>query len=181
MTEKAHVKSTRRISKIWLVPIFVILVGGWMVYTQWRDQGPLITIELKSASGIEVNKTPIKVRDVDVGQVKKIELKPGLDGVLVTARMEASAARLLTDKTQFWVVSPRISFSEVSGLNTLISGSYIAMSANDEGNEERQFVALERPPATPIGTPGLHLTLKSDDRFAYKTGDPIIYKGFKDE
>ncbi|QCZ94047.1 intermembrane transport protein PqiB [Salinimonas iocasae] len=179
MTEKAHVKSTRRISKIWLVPIFVILVGGWMVYTQWRDQGPLITIELKSASGIEVNKTPIKVRDVDVGQVKKIELKPGLDGVLVTARMEASAARLLTDKTQFWVVSPRISFSEVSGLNTLISGSYIAMSANDEGNEERQFVALERPPATPIGTPGLHLTLKSDDRFAYKTGDPIIYKGFK--
>ncbi|MBD3585102.1 intermembrane transport protein PqiB [Salinimonas sp. HHU 13199] len=179
MTEKAHVKSTRRISKIWLVPIFVILVGGWMVYTQWRDQGPLITIELKSASGIEVNKTPIKVRDVDVGQVKKIELKPGLDGVLVTARMEASAARLLTDKTQFWVVSPRISFSEVSGLNTLISGSYIAMSANDEGNEERQFVALERAPATPVGTPGLHLTLKSDDRFAYKTGDPIIYKGFK--
>ena len=108
MTEKAHVKSTRRISKIWLVPIFVILVGGWMVYTQWRDQGPLITIELKSASGIEVNKTPIKVRDVDVGQVKKIELKPGLDGVLVTARMEASAARLLTDKTQFWVVKSSI-------------------------------------------------------------------------
>lgn len=179
MSEDAQLKSTRRISKIWLIPILVIIVGGWMVYIQWRDQGPLITIELKSATGIEVNKTPIKVRDFDVGQVKKIELKPDLDGVLITARMEASAERLLTDKTQFWVVSPRISFSEVSGLNTLISGSYIAMSANDEGADQRQFVALERPPATPPGTPGLHLTLKSDDRFAFKPGDPIIYKGFK--
>ncbi|WP_018984855.1 intermembrane transport protein PqiB [Salinimonas chungwhensis] len=179
MSEQAQLQSTRRISKIWLVPILVIIVGGWMVYTQWRDQGPLITIELQSASGIEVNKTPIKVRDVDVGQVKKIELKPDLNGVLVTARMEASAARLLTNKTQFWVVSPRISFSEVSGLSTLISGSYIAMSATDKGREQRQFVALERPPATPLGTPGLHLTLKSDDRFAYKAGDPVIYKGYK--
>ena len=179
MSEQAKVKSTRRISKIWIVPILVVIVGGWMVYTQWKNQGPLITIELKSASGIEVNKTTIKVRDFDVGQVKKIELKPDLDGVLVTARMEASAERLLTENTKFWMVAPRISFSEVSGLNTLLSGSYIAMSGNDKGAEQRHFVALERPPATPPGTPGLHLTLKSDDRFAFKSGDPIIYKGFK--
>lgn len=92
MSEHAHIKSTRRISKIWIIPILVIIVGGWMVYTQWKNQGPLITIEVKSASGIEVNKTTIKVRDFDVGQVKKIELKPDLDGVLITARMEASAA-----------------------------------------------------------------------------------------
>lgn len=179
MSESAKIKSTRRISRIWIIPILVVIVGGWMVYTQWQNQGPLITIELKTASGIEANKTTIKVRDFDVGQVKKIELKPDLDGVLVTARMEASAERLLTENTQFWVVAPRISFSEVSGLNTLLSGSYIAMSGNEKGAEKRSFVALERPPATPPGTPGLHLTLKSDDRFAFKSGDPIIYKGFK--
>lgn len=179
MSEHAHIKSTRRISKIWIIPILVIIVGGWMVYTQWKNQGPLITIEVKSASGIEVNKTTIKVRDFDVGQVKKIELKPDLDGVLITARMEASAARLLTDKTKFWVVAPRISFSEVSGLNTLLSGSYIAMSANESGKDRRHFVASERPPATPPGTPGLHVKLKSDDQFAFKSGDPIIYKGYK--
>lgn len=179
MSESAKIKSTRRISRIWIIPILVVIVGGWMVYTQWKNQGPLITIELKSASGIEANKTTIKVRDFDVGQVKKIELKPDQDGVLVTARMEASAERLLTENTQFWMVAPRISFSEVSGLNTLLSGSYIAMSGNEKGAEKRNFVALERPPATPPGTPGLHLTLKSDDRFAFKSGDPIIYKGFK--
>ncbi|VEL96356.1 paraquat-inducible protein B [Alteromonas sp. 76-1] len=179
MTEEAKVTSTKSISRIWIIPILVVVVGGWMVYQQWKNQGPLITIELQSATGIEVNKTPIKVRDLDVGQVKKITLKPNLDGVLVTARIDANASHLLTDKSEFWVVAPRISFSEVSGLNTLLSGSYIAMAANDSGKELLNFIALERPPVTPAGTPGLHVILQSDDEFAYKPGDPIIYKGFK--
>ena len=176
---KAEVKPTSSISRIWIIPILVLVIGGWMVYYQWKNQGPLITIELHSATGIEVNKTPIKVRDLDIGQVKKITLKPDLDGVLVTARIDASAAHLLNENADFWVVAPRISFSEVSGLNTLLSGSYIAMSAHDKGAEKLHFKALERPPVTPQGTPGLHVMLRSDDEFAYKPGDPIIYKGFK--
>ncbi|MEW9799220.1 intermembrane transport protein PqiB [Alteromonas sp. CYL-A6] len=179
MTENAVVSPTSSISRIWLVPLLAIIIGGWMVFYQWKNQGPLITIELSSATGIEINKTPIKVRDLEVGQVKKISLKPKLDGVIVTARIDNSAAHLLTENTAFWVVSPRISFSEVSGLNTLLSGSYIAMSADDTGKEQYDFVAMERPPVTPPGTPGVHLILKSDDEFAYKPGDPIIYKGFK--
>lgn len=179
MTETATIKPTTSVSRIWLIPLLVIIVGGWMVYYQWKNQGPLITIELHSAAGIEVNKTPIKVKDLDIGQVKKITLKPDLDGVLVTARIDENAAHLLTENTDFWVVAPRISFSEVSGLNTLLSGSYITMSADDTGKEQLHFIALERPPSTPPGTPGLHVILKSDDEFAYKPGDPIIYKGFK--
>ncbi|WP_218312723.1 intermembrane transport protein PqiB [Alteromonas antoniana] len=179
MNNEAQVKPTSRISKVWLIPIVAIIVGAWMVFYQWQNQGPLITIEMPSATGIEVNKTPVKARDLDVGIVKKIELKPDLDGVLVTARIDASAEHLLTENTEFWMVSPRISFSEVSGLNTLLSGSYIAMSADDTGKEQYNFIALDRPPVTPPGTPGVHLTLNSDDEFAYKPGDPIIYKGFK--
>jgi paraquat-inducible protein B len=180
MSNTAHIESTTRISKVWLIPIVALLIGAWMVFYQWQNQGPLITIDLTSASGIEVNKTPIKVKDLEVGQVKKIELKPDLEGVTVTARINASAARLLTENTEFWVVAPRISFSEVSGLNTLLSGSYIAMSADDKGAEKRHFTALERPPVTPLGTPGLHLTFSSiSDDMTYNPGDSIIYKGFK--
>ena len=43
-----------------------------MIFQQWANQGPLITIELDTASGIEVNKTPIKARDLDVGVVEMI-------------------------------------------------------------------------------------------------------------
>ena len=87
MTQDAKVKSTTSISRIWIIPILVVLIGGWMVYYQWKNQGPLITLEVQSATGIEVNKTPIKVKDLEIGQVKKITLKPDLEGVLVTARM----------------------------------------------------------------------------------------------
>ena len=180
MTDDAAVKPTTRISKVWVIPIIALLIGAWMVYYQWQNQGPLITIDMSSASGIEVNKTPIKIRDLDVGQVKKIELKPELDGVTVTARLEKSAARLLNENTRFWVVAPRVSFSEVSGLNTLLSGSFIAMTAETGQTEQDHFTALERPPVTPPGTPGLHVELSSDtDDLTYKPGDTIIYKGFK--
>ena len=180
MTQDANIKPTTPISKVWVIPILALLVGGWMVYYQWKNQGPLITINMQSASGIEVNKTPIKVRDLDIGQVKRIELNPDLNGVTVTARIDNNAARLLNENTQFWVVAPRISFSEVSGLNTLLSGSFIAMTAESGNQEVLQFTALERPPVTPPGTPGLHVKLTSqNDELTYKPGDTLIYKGFK--
>ena len=34
------------------------------------------------------------------------------------------------------------------------------------------------PPVTPLGTPGLHITLNSADEFAFERR-PIIYKGFQ--
>ncbi|WP_100641922.1 intermembrane transport protein PqiB [Alteromonas facilis] len=175
----AAVKPAARFSKVWFIPLIALLIGVWMVVQQWANQGPLITITLESATGIEVNKTPIKARDLDVGIVKKIDLKPDLNGVIVTARMDKSVEDLLTTDTEFWVVSPRISISGVSGLNTLLSGSYIAMAAAENGQERSDFIGLSRPPATPPGTPGLHITLNSADEFAFKEGDPIIYKGFK--
>ncbi|TPV54089.1 intermembrane transport protein PqiB [Aestuariibacter sp. GS-14] len=180
MTQDANIKPTTPISKVWVIPILALLVGGWMVYYQWKNQGPLITINMPSASGIEINKTPIKVRDLDIGQVKRIELNPDLNGVTVTARIENNAAHLLNENTQFWVVAPRISVSEVSGLNTLLSGSFIAMTAESGDKETFHFTALERPPVTPPGTPGLHVKLTSqNDELTYKPGDTLIYKGFK--
>lgn len=179
MAEQAKIEPTTRISKVWFIPFITFLIGAWMVYYQWSNQGPEITIKMESAAGLEANKTAIKVRDLDIGKVTKIELDPDLNGVIVTARLDASAEDLLTTKTRFWLVSPRVSFTEVSGLNTLLSGSYIAMSPEQGGEEAYEFIAETRPPVTPPGTPGLHLKLNSNDEFAYKAGDPIIYKGFK--
>lgn len=175
----ATVKPAARFSKVWFIPLLALLIAIWMMFQQWANQGPLITIELESAAGIEANKTTIKARDLDVGQVKKISLKPDLDGVIITARMDKSVEDLLTSDTEFWVVSPRVSFSGVSGLNTLLSGSYITMEPAENGQPQTDFIGLERPPVTPPGTPGLHVTLNSADEFAFKEGDPIVYKGFQ--
>jgi len=177
--EEALIKPVRTVSKIWLVPIIAFFIGVWMVYYQWSNQGPLITIEFKTATGLEAGKTKIKTRNVDIGLVKNIALSDDLSGVLVTARMDKNAASILHSDNQFWIVSPRVSLSGVSGLGTILSGPYINMAPGVEKQKSDTFVALEAPPVTPKGTPGLHVTLNSESEFAYKKGDPVVYKGIK--
>jgi paraquat-inducible protein B len=177
--EEALIKPVTTVSKIWLVPIVAFFIGAWMVYYQWSNQGPLITIEFKTATGLEAGKTKIKTRNVNVGVVKDIELTEDLSGVLVTVRMDKNVAPILHSDNQFWIVSPRISLSGVSGLGTIMSGPYVNMAPGIEQQMSENFVALTAPPVTPTGTPGLHVTLNSESEFTYKKGDPVIYKGIK--
>jgi paraquat-inducible protein B len=179
LSDQATIKEQSSLSRVWIIPLLSVLIGIWMIYTHWANQGTLVTITLPGAAGIEANKTPIKMRDLEIGQVKKIVLSETLDGVVVTARIQKEAEHLLTETSKFWIVSPRISISEVSGLSTLLSGSFIAMSGDGQGRVQTNFIAQPRPPVTPPGTPGLHVNLTSRKDFAYKEGDPIIYKGFK--
>jgi paraquat-inducible protein B len=176
---EALIKPLRTVSKIWLVPIVALLIGAWMVYYQWSNQGPIITIEFKTATGLEAGKTKIKTRDVDIGLVIKIELTDDLSGVLVTVRMDKDVAPILHSDNQFWIVSPNVSLNGISGLGTILSGPYINMAPGVEKQKSEKFVALEAPPVTPKGTPGLHVTLNSESVFAYKKGDPVVYKGIK--
>ncbi|NCP66284.1 MAG: intermembrane transport protein PqiB [Paraglaciecola sp.] len=177
--DRAVVKPVRHISKIWLIPLLALGIGMWMIYYQWSNQGPLITIAFPIATGLEAGKTKIKTRNVDIGLVKKVELSEDLTGVTVTARMNGNIEPLLRKDSQFWIVSPRVSLNGVSGLSTLVSGPFINMAPGTVFETSDKFVALEAPPVTPAGTPGLHITLNSDAEFAYKEGDPVIYKGLK--
>ena len=91
--EEALIKPVRTVSKIWLIPIVALFIGMWMVYYQWSNQGQLISIQFKTATGLEAGKTRIKTRDVDIGVVKNIELSEDLNGVVVTARMDKNVAQ----------------------------------------------------------------------------------------
>jgi paraquat-inducible protein B len=176
---KAHVKAARPVSMIWLIPIVAIFIGSWMVFQNWKNQGPLITIEFKTASGIEVGTTKIKSLNVDIGQVTKVDIKPDLDGVIVTARLSSpDYDALLRGDTNFWVVSPQVTRAGISGLHTLLSGPYIELYPGTGEVEQYNFEGLETPPLTPTGTPGLSVTLSSEHDFSFTAGDPIIYKGF---
>ena len=69
---KAQVDTKRSFSIIWVVPILALLIGGWLVLKAWSEQGPVITIEFETAEGLEVDKTKIKFKDVEVGLVTMI-------------------------------------------------------------------------------------------------------------
>lgn len=173
----ADVKQVRGISAIWFVPIVALLIGGWMVYYHWSNQGPVVTLFFESAEGMEAGKTKIKSRHVNIGEVESITLNDAGDGVTVTARLAKNSEKMLVEDSNFWIVTPKISLSGVSGLDTLISGVYIEIAPGKSDEPMDEFTALDSAPITPIGTPGLHITLNSDEEFAYSKGDPIIYKG----
>lgn len=174
---QATITPLKRISGLWLIPIVTLVVGGWMVYDNWSGQGPLVTISFATAEGLEAGKTKIKIRDVDVGQVEELTLNEALDGVIVSARINLEYKDLLVEGSRFWVVQPTVTLSGVSGLGTLLTGQYIRFSPADTGRNINHFDGLNQPPVTPLGTPGLHVSLTTEGDISFAKGDPIYYQG----
>ena len=174
---QANISPINRVSKIWLVPFVALLIGIWIIIQEAMRQGPEIQIAFETAQGLEAGKTKIKIRDVEIGLVEEVSLNKSSTGVVAKARINKEAAKFLTTDTQFWIVLPRITFGGISGLQTLLSGAYIDMAPGQEEKSERKFIALSKPPVTPIGTPGLRILLSSKTAFTFKEGDQIIYQG----
>ncbi|HSH37182.1 MAG TPA: MlaD family protein, partial [Chthoniobacterales bacterium] len=138
---------------------------------------PVITVTFETADGIAGGKTPVLCRSVNVGTVENVTLTNDLKGVVVTMQMTNEATRLLTQDTQIWVVRPRYGAGGISGLSTLVSGSYIELAPGVSETPRREFVGLEQPPVTPQGVPGLHVTLITDVAGGIAPGTAITYKG----
>src|SRR5947209_6195083 len=118
-------RSRWRMQLVWLVPIVAVLIGGWLATKAILERGEMITISFKTGEGLEAGKTKLKFKDVDIGVVEAVNLSRDHRNVVAKAEVARDVANLLVDNTRFWVVRPRISGGTVSGLGTLLSGSYI--------------------------------------------------------
>jgi paraquat-inducible protein B len=113
----------RRISLIWGIPIVTLLIAAWLVWDTLSKRGPTIVISFDTAEGLQAGQSHVKHKEVDMGLVSSVALSGDLQHVDVTVQMNREAAPLLTDKTKFWVVKPRLFAGSISGISTLISGS----------------------------------------------------------
>ena len=112
--------------------------GVWVAVTRIRSEGPKITIVFQSAEGLEAGKTKIHYNGVDIGTITAIRLSDDHEHVIATAQMTPKTEDFLVEDTQFWVVRPRISGANVTGLGTLISGAYIGVEIGSfEGAQAR--------------------------------------------
>jgi len=177
--EVAVQERRRRISVVWIIPIVAVAIGGWLAYTTIAEKGPTVTIDFKTAEGLEAGKTKVKFKDVDIGQVESVAFNSDLSGVVVTANLSKDVEGHLTDSTRFWVVRPRLGAGGVSGLGTLVSGAYVAMDPGGEGKATRKFVGLEVPPLVHGDIRGRRFDLKSENLGTFSYGAPIYYRGFK--
>jgi paraquat-inducible protein B len=169
-------KSGSAVRLVWLIPLVAALVGGWLAVKAVMDKGPEITITFEAAEGLEAGKTKLKYKDVEVGLVKTVALSPDASRVIVTAELVKEAKGYLLDDTRFWVVRPRISGGTVTGLGTLLSGSYVGMDIGRSGKAKREFVGLNVPPVISTDTPGKEFILHGKDIGSLDIGSPIYFR-----
>ena len=173
---EAVVMTRSGVSIVWLIPLIAALIGGWLAWKAFSEQGPTITVSFKSAEGLEAGKTKIRYKDVVVGQVENIDLSDDLTHVIVSAKLVKGAGDYLTDKTRFWVVRASVRAGQVSALGTLLSGAYIGIDPVTEGKSARHFQGLETPPVVTTGQPGHHFILKASRRGSLDVGAPVYYR-----
>ena len=176
---KPSVSSGRKLSAVWIIPLVAVVIGLWMVIHTAMTEGPSITIDFKTAEGVEAGKTKIRILSHEIGLVEDVVLKADVSGVTVTVKLEPEAKTLLREDTQFWVVRARVGAGGVSGLGTLLSGAYIEMAPGSAARVSKEFIGMEAPPQTPVGTPGLRLTLFNDSAGALNIGNAVLFQGYK--
>ena len=167
-----------RFSLIWVVPFIALIICGILLWNSKLNNGPTITITTNSAQGIEEGKTLVKMRSVNVGVVTDVAIASNYQNIVLTVQMDKGTDDMLRADTQFWVVKPRIENTGVSGLDTLLSGSYIELFMGSDSDYARSFTALDEPPVRQSGEHGIMLNLISDDSRKLGAGDVVTFRGF---
>jgi paraquat-inducible protein B len=139
-----------------------------------------INVEFPSAQGLTKNVTKVMYRDVVVGKLRDIWYDSKKDRVFGRFGIDPRFESFITDKTRFWLVKPQLSSTGITGLNTLISGSYLAFTPSKEGAAVRDhtFVAASGPDPLNFDLPGLHLELTSKVAGSLANGAPVYYREF---
>ena len=169
----------KRFSSIWLLPILALAIGGWIL-TKTVINAPIeITILFDNGVGIIPGKTPVKYNGIDIGMVKELSVdwdKNG-EGVIADVNIDHGFAKVLRKDTEFWLVKPEVSLKQVTGLDTLITGNYIAMKFKmGKSDDTRSFVAKAKAPDE-IEKGSLPVVLEASSAFSIIAGDSILYKG----
>ena len=162
---------------IWLIPLVAAAIAAYLGFQTVSRRGPMVTVTWQSAQGLTAGQTKVRHKAVDLGTVQTITLAPDMSHVIVALEMTREAAPYLTQSARFWVVRPRLSASNISGLDTLVSGSYIEMDPGDRAKPAlREFTGLEQPPGVRSDEPGHTYTLKAARLGSITSGTPVLFR-----
>jgi paraquat-inducible protein B len=160
---------------VWVIPLIAVAIGIGMLIHAKLQEGPSIVITFDSASGLQAGKTLVKYKEVVVGTVSSVGLNND-DRVLATVQFQKSAQRLLHADTRFWIVRPQIGPGGVSGIDTLLSGAYIAVDPGAAPKAKKNYIALGNPPMVTSGEQGRSFVLKTDDLNSLNVGSPLYFR-----
>jgi len=170
-------------SLVWIAPIIALIITSGMIYKTYRDAGTYITIIVDTGDGIKDRKTPIMYKGIKIGVVEDIHIHAeDVSKLELIALIDKEAAESVTrEGNMFWMVKPKVSLTEVSGLDTIITGIYIAVMPAKNTKEELYalpyqdtFTALDSPPVN-VFDPGLAIRVNTVNKGDIAIGAPVLY------
>ena len=172
---EAEVRKRRGISVVWIVPIIAAVLAGGLWLQSIQSRGPMVTVVFDDGSSLEAGKTKVLFEGVEVGRMQSVELAADLKSVETTIQLDESAQKMALEGAEYWVVRPSIGIGGISGLETLVSGSYVGVIPG-KGEKKKSFVAVGQPPMSTTRIPGLQLTLRSSGLASLEVGSPIAFR-----
>lgn len=162
---------------VWLIPIVAAIIAGYLGYRTIMERGPLLTLSFVNADGLTAGQTQLKYKAVALGTVEGIDLAKDNSHVIVRVRMNDVGERFLNSNARFWVVRPRLNFSDISAFETIVSGAYITVDpGKTRGAYQDHFTGLETPPGVRSDEPGRTYTLTANTIGSINSGSPIFYR-----
>jgi paraquat-inducible protein B len=171
-------KGVQILTTIWLVPFLAMIIALWLAFQYYSKIGPTITISFKSNAGLIANQSQIKLRDVTIGLVTKISLSKDGEGVIVEARMNKEVELYLNNKAKLWIVHADVGSHGISGLDTLVSGSYIELHGVKEEENQHTFEGLENP-FIDSDAKGKYYLLSAPNSYNITEGSNVYYRMVK--
>ncbi|MFX4814039.1 MlaD family protein [Acinetobacter baumannii] len=176
LPEPQEKKSRWKPLLIWLIPLVALLIALSLAIKALLSHGPTIDVSFRTAEGLVAGKTTVRYKQVDIGVVRQIDLSEDRSHVIARIDLRKDASNFAAKDSRFWVVRPRIGTSGVSGIDTLLSGSYIEVDGGKSPEKKLEFTGLEIPPVITSDVPGKEFFLKADDLGSLDIGSPIYYR-----
>lgn len=177
----AKISKLKKLSPVWIFPIVTVLIGIWVLYIHFSEQGKNFILITSDASGIVAGKTVIKSRNVEVGKVEKVVLSGDLKQVIIKGTIDKNMTGILKKDSIFWVVKPQVDIEGISGLSTLLSGVYIGVMSGTGANvgSDHKYHLLDSAPVSSLNTEGVHVNLVAKNTAVVSKGAPVLFRGFR--
>ncbi len=160
----------------WMLPVAAALMCAWFLLNDFVFAGPTITIHFQDAQGLQEQNSMLRYRGIKVGSITSLKLAPDRQTVAITVKLDHSARGIARQGSEFWIVRPQLRLGEVSGLQTIVSGSYIAVQLG-EGARTNTFTGLAQAPI--VSLPGITITVLAHNLDALQIQSGIFYRGFQ--
>lgn len=178
-------KSLRKMTKlkstwyIWIFPAFAVALCAWLLVQDVLQQGPKIKIYFEDGSRLQPEKTRVRYRGVTIGMVKKVEISEDGKKVVASADLVRSAEHFAVEGSRFWIVSPKVSFQGVSGLETLIEGNYIAAQPGKPDAPEKLEFDGKTEGESEAASEAVTYILEARNIESINVGDFVTFRGLR--